>query len=155
MTLVKQENENCYFMGCPCHLVHNVASHASETFQKTSGFDVEDLCVDVFYWFDKSTKRKGILKEFCDFCDSDYREVVRYISVRWLSLESAVTRILQMYESLKSYFRSEQKPQARFVRLQCLFENPMTEVYLLFYQAILPTFTHLNLLLPREDLPCS
>ena len=27
----------------------------------------------------------------------------------------------------------------------------MTEVYLLFYQAILPTFTHLNLLLQRED----
>lgn len=151
MTLVKQENKNCYFMGCPCHLVHNVASHASESLQKTSSFDVEDLCVDVFYWFDKSTKRKGILKEFCDFCDSDYREVIRYISVRWLSLEGAVTRILQMYESLKSYFKSEQESQARFVRLQSMFEDPMTEVYLLFYQAILPTFTHLNLLLQRED----
>ena len=147
MTLVKQENENCYFMGCPCHLVHNVASHASETFQKTSGFDVEDMCVDVFYWFDKSIKRK----EFCDFCDSDYREVVRYISVRWLSLEGAVTRILQMYESLKSYIRSEQESQARFVRLQSMFEDPMTEIYLLFYQAILPTFTNLNLLLQHED----
>ena len=55
-----------------------------------------DLCVDVFYWFDKSTKRKGILREFCGFCDSDYREVVRYVSVRWLSLEKAVYRILQL-----------------------------------------------------------
>ena len=27
----------------------------------------------------------------------------------------------------------------------------MTEVYLLFYESILPTFTHINLLLQRED----
>ena len=31
------------------------------------------------------------------------------------------------------------------------FNDPMTEVDLLFYQSILPTFTHLNLLLQRED----
>ena len=65
MTHVQQKNAACYFMGCPCHLVHNIAGHASEALQKSTGFDVEDLCVDVFYWFDKSTKRKGILREFC------------------------------------------------------------------------------------------
>ena len=27
----------------------------------------------------------------------------------------------------------------------------MTEVYMFFYQSVLPTFTHLNLLLQRED----
>ena len=133
------------------YIIIIIASHASETLQKTTGFDVEDLCVDVFYWFDKSTKRKGILKEFCEFCDSDYREVVRFVSVRWLSLESAITRILQLFPSLQSYFRSENKSQARFTRLYSVFDSPMTEVYLLFYQAILPTFTNLNLLLQRED----
>ena len=84
-------------MRCACHLIHNIACHASESLQKSTNFDVEDLCVDVFYWFDKSTKRKGVLKEFCDFCDTSYREVVRYISVRWLSLEKAVDRNLQLY----------------------------------------------------------
>ena len=119
-------------MGCPCHLVHNIAGHASEAFQRAAGFDVEDLCVDVFYWFDKSTKRKGILREFCSFCDNDYREVVRYVSVRWLSLEKAVYRILQLYNSLQSYFRSEAESQPRFKRLAATFEKPLTEVYLLF-----------------------
>ena len=57
------------------------------TSNKVSGFDIEDLCIDVFYWFDASTKCKGILKDFCTFCDSDYHEIVRYISVGWLSLE--------------------------------------------------------------------
>ena len=41
--------------------MHNIAGHASEALQRAAGFDVEDLCVDVIYWFDKSTKRKGIL----------------------------------------------------------------------------------------------
>ena len=149
MTHVQQKNAACYFMGCPCHLVHNIAGHASEALQKSTGFDVEDLCVDVFYWFDKSTKRKGILREFCSSCDSDYREVVRYVSVRWLCLERAVYRILQLYNSLQSYFKSESESQARFKRLVVAFEEPMTEVYLLFYESVLCTFTHVNLFLQR------
>ena len=32
--------------------------------------------------------------------------------------------------------------KARFGRLQTLFENPMTEVYLLFYQSSLQAFIH-------------
>ena len=86
MTHVKQKFPTCYFMGCPCHLVHNVANHAAEAFQKSCRFDVEDFYVDVFYWFDKSTKHKGILKNFCEFCDNQYLEIVLYVSVRWFSL---------------------------------------------------------------------
>ena len=66
-------------MGCPCHLLHNIASHASEAFHRVSKFDVEDI--DILYWFDRSTKRKSVLKEFREFCDNNYREIVRYISV--------------------------------------------------------------------------
>jgi len=150
MTHVKQKVPTCYFMGCPCHLVHNIANYAAEEFQKKCGFDVDGFCVDVFYWFDKSTKRKGILKEFCEFCDNEYHKILRYVSVSWLSLEKAVYRILQLYASLQSYFRSESESQARFAHLQSSLDNPMTEV---FYQATLPTFTCLNLLLQRED-PC-
>ena len=149
-TQVQAKNPACYFMGCPCHLLHNIACHASEALHRVSKFDVEDLCVDIFYWFDRSTKRKGVLKEFCEFCDSNYREIVRYVSVRWLSLEQAVHRILQLYRSLKSYFLSENEPQPRFTRLRVVFENPISEVYLLFYQAVLPVFSRLNLLLQRE-----
>ena len=124
-----QEYRECYFMGCPCHLVHNIASHASECLQRAKGFDVEDICIDTFYWFDKSSKRKGVLHEFCTFCDTHYREIMRYVSVRWLSLEHAVQRILLLYNSLQSYFRSEEESQLRFARLRNAFDDPMTEVY--------------------------
>ena len=80
LTHVQKKTSACYFMGCPCHLVHNVASLASDAIQLESWFNVEDLCIDVFYWFNKSTKRKGVLIEFCSFCDTAYHEVVRYVN---------------------------------------------------------------------------
>ena len=44
--------------------------------------------VDLFYWFDKSAKRKGKLKEYYEFCDQEYQGVLKLnLSVRWLSLE--------------------------------------------------------------------
>ncbi|KAK5899234.1 hypothetical protein CesoFtcFv8_008733 [Champsocephalus esox] len=115
-----------------------------------SGFDPEDLTVDVGYWFKGSTNRKGYLAEFCEFHESEYMEMLLHISVRWFSLERCITRILRQYGPLTSYFKSLNENQPRFRRLVDAFSNPLTEVYLLFYQATLPVFTLLNLLLQRE-----
>ena len=152
-TRVIQKNPACYFMGCPCHLMHNVACRASSAFSAVSGFDIEDMCVDVYHYFDKSTKRKSTLVQFAQFCDVKYRQVIKQVSTRWLSLEVAVKRSLQMYPALKSYFLSSSEAQARFKRLKNHFHDPMVEIYLQFYHAVLPTFTIVNLFLQRED-PC-
>ena len=141
---VLHENPSTYFVGCPCHMVHNTATKAAESFEAETGFDVEDLLVDLYYWFDKSTKRKNGLLEFCEFCDVKYREVIKHVSTCWLSLEYAVDRTLQQYPALRSYLISSHETQARFQRLQQQFENPITEVYLMFYQTVLPMFTFFN-----------
>ena len=149
-------------------------------------FDVEDCLIDVYYYFDKSTKRKAELagtkwkkrvinakiyvlfySDFSTFCDVTYRDIVHHINVRWLSLQMAADRALQMYPALKSYFLSKGKAMhdcycymyvielymiwgllclpwmhclestVRFKRLQSLFENEMVQVYLLFYSHVL------------------
>lgn len=153
MTRVHTINPSAYFMGCPCHIAHNTANTAADAFGSATSFDVEELVVDMFYWFDKSTKRKSMLVEYCCFCDVRYRKIVKHVSTRWLSLEAAVERVLKVYDGLRSYFLSESCSQARFQRLQCLFGVPITEVFLLFYQSALPVFNHFNLFLQRED-PC-
>ena len=104
-TRVLQENPATYFVGCPCHnMVHNTANRAAEAFEAETKFDIEDILVDLFYWFDKSTNRKNELFQYCDFCDVRYKEVIKHVSTRWLSLEFAVQRTLQQYPALKSYF---------------------------------------------------
>ena len=40
----------------PVPFCSQVANHAAEALQKSSDLDVEDLCIVVYYWFDKSAK---------------------------------------------------------------------------------------------------
>ena len=58
MTRVLVKNKNIFINGCPRHIIHNTANKAVEQFSEVSGFDVEDFLVDLFHWFDKSSKRK-------------------------------------------------------------------------------------------------
>lgn len=129
--------------------------------------------VDTFY-YDKSTKRKNGLSDYCSFCDVEFRQVLKHISTRWLSLESAVSRVLLQYPGLTSYFISECKycvplftriygvqtlyslvvPEmatGREGRLMRVYSSPMTEVYLLFFQSALQVFVSFNKFLQRED----
>ena len=145
------KNPHLHVNGCPCHILHNAASKASSDFAKTAGFDVENHCVDLYYWFDKSSKRKSALLEYYEFCDQEYEEVIRYVSTRWLCLEKCLNRELKKYPGLKSYFLSEGLRDERFLRLETAYTNPMTEIYLLFFQASLVTFTNFNQFLQRED----
>ena len=141
-------------------------------------FNIEEMVIDLYYWFDKSTKRKANLAEYCTFCDTNYREIVKHATTRWLSLERAVSRILQQYAALTSYCLSEgtlvhwiyasikliysyklsldhaiclDDAAPRFKRLQALFLKPMSEIHLLFYQSVLQLFIHFNMFLQRED----
>ena len=43
--------------------------------------NIKDVCVDAFYWFDKSTKRKDKLVEYFKFCDQEYQSVLKHLSV--------------------------------------------------------------------------
>ncbi|XP_041482851.1 uncharacterized protein LOC121429723 isoform X2 [Lytechinus variegatus] len=144
-------NPDVYVHGCPAHMVHNNAHAAGNAYAKVTNFEVEDMAVDLAYWFKGSMKRKAGLEEFCQFCDTQYLEVINYVQTRWLSLEKAVDRTLKLYTSLASYFKSNNDSQARFKRLQQLFSDPMTELHLMFYQATLPAFTNFNLLLQRQS----
>jgi len=128
------DKSNSVCDGMSLHIVHNTAGKAGTAYEEVTGFNIEDLVIDLFYWFQKSTRRKVCLSEYCTFCDVNYREVVKHVNTRWLSLERAV---------------GHSSPWVQ--RLHAVFSTPMTEVYLLFYQSALQTFVHFNMFLQRED----
>ena len=66
-TMVLEKNPSVYFNGCQCHVVHNTSS----AFSDEANFDIEDMLVDLFYWFDHSTKRKNSLADYTEFCDQE------------------------------------------------------------------------------------
>ena len=112
-TRILLRNPAIYFNGCPCHIIHNAAQKAGDTLTERCAFDVEELTIDLYYWFDKSTKRKNGLRSYCIFCDQAYRAIIKHVTTWWLSLETAVERILKQFPSLTSYFKSENESQSR------------------------------------------
>ena len=50
-----------------------------------------------------------------------------------------------------SYFKSEGLSDARFKQLETAFNDRLTELHLLFYQAVLPVFTTFNKMLQSEE----
>ena len=133
----RENNPEIFVSGCPCHLVHIAAGNAHDAFAEVTGINIEELQIDIYYWFEKSTKRKGALTEYMDFCGQDYAKVLKHVSTRWLSLERCIQRTLEKYEGLKSYFLSENFADQRFQRLNKAFNNPLTEVafYFIMHQS--------------------
>ena len=120
-------------------------------FSKCIGLNIEDVCVDCYYWFDKSTKCKGKLLEYFNFCDQEYQAVLKHLSVHWLSLEKCTVRVLKKFPTLKSYFLGEHFSDGCFQRLNQWFSDPLLEPAFLFTQATISIFTNFNLLLQREE----
>ena len=139
----RQRNPDIFVSGCPCHLVHIAASNGHDSFAKVIGANIEDLHIDLYYWFERSTKRKGVLLEYMELCGHEYAKILKHVSTRWLSLERCVQRTLEKYSGLKSY--------QRFSRLRDAFTNPPTEVALLFHHASIPLFNNFNKLLQSEE----
>ena len=120
----KDKNPNIFIAGCPCHLV---ASEANDAFSEVTSMNIESIVIDLFYWFDKSSKRKGKLAKYFDFYDQEYQQILKHISFRWLSLERCVDRVLKKLPSLKSYFLSEHSADERYKRLNEAFSSPLLE----------------------------
>ena len=76
---------------------------------------------------------------------------MEHVSVRWLSLEKCMNRILKKFGSLKSYFLSEEWVDERFQRLHRWFSNPLLEPALMFQTNAVSMFTNFNLLLQRDE----
>ena len=71
-------------------------------------------------------------------------------------MESFVNRELKKYSGLKFYFLSEGLHDKRFKRLVESYKDPMTKLYILFFQSRIVTFTNFNEFLQREEsLVCS
>ena len=167
MSRIKEKQPDVYSAGCSCHL----SNLAAEKGGRVLSISISDLLIDLYYHFDKSCKHKDELQKFQDFCNEKVRKVIKHVTTRWLSLGHCIERLLQMWDSLYSYFITnfdkdgddERDPgrrrrkstakgyQNREDRVVKLFKNESTKAYALFLHAVIPAFDAFNILLQRED----
>lgn len=84
LSRVREKQPNVFSQGCVCHL----ANLCLLSGVKVLLVDVDDFLVDLFYFFDKSAKRKEELCEFQEFTDTQQSKILKHVKTCLLSLLS-------------------------------------------------------------------
>ena len=132
---------NLVDLGCICHL-ENLAIKSA---LRVLPFSVDSFLVDIHTRFYLSVKRKEELKDFCAFVDITYKQILAHVGTRWLSLLRVISRVLQLWPALVSYFNSHPDAEKRGrVHNVCCMLTGVTKLYLLFLNYLLPTMNAFN-----------
>lgn len=68
--------------------------------------DVEIIVNKIFQFFNNYTIQVEHLKEFYEYANIKYKNI---LGIHWLSLLPVITRIIDIYPGLKSYFKKQKK----------------------------------------------
>ena len=161
---VQKEAPHCVFSGCPCHLIHLTAKHATD---EHIPVNVGEILIDIYYYLKMSAKRQGELAEFQKLHLEGGKEklkVLKHVPTRWLSLLQGVNRILELWVALREYFHAEKGKTEKTgkdieggsncgncaKRIYDFLASHTARAYCLFLAYILPIFTKANLALQHE-----
>ncbi len=107
--------------------------------------DIDQLFIDIYYYFQHTSKRS---QEFVDMWHSFYSDepkvLLNHCQTRWLSLLRCIRRYLDLLDGLLSYFRSCDEQTAKVVSITERLENPLTKRILLFLNHVLPSMDRFN-----------
>lgn len=154
-TNLKTVNKNIFKANCHAHILHNCLKQAVEKLD----IDIEGVILKFYSHFSVSAKRRDELKEFHNFVDIEFSELLRHVVTRWLSLLPCINRILKSWPALKSYFESlgENTPKA-LQKILIMDENfqisNRLEIYLFFCSHVLPIFEETIKKLEANELTC-
>ena len=140
-----------YNYRCPCHFLSNaVHKLGSKDIEPVSVFDLEEIheAVDVFYYFDHSSKEKSQLQEFVRFCNIEhmYWNILKYILTDQFSLQTSLEWINKECIACSLAFCHTMKLQEHLIIVfftcrEFLMTNDMQNLLLLFYQSFMFVFT--------------
>ena len=100
---LKLNNSYIAQANCNCHVLNNCVKYALKAFT----CDVESFVIKTYNSFVSSAKKSEVFRDFCNFLDMEYKELLRHVPTRWLSLLPAIDRLLLCWPALKSYFISQ------------------------------------------------
>jgi hypothetical protein len=109
LTKIKaQLSRNIIGFACNAHIIHNCTKTAFDIMP----VDIKVLVTKIFVYFHIYAVCVEHRKDFCDFARQEYKQILGYANVRWLSLLPALERILKIYPPLKSFFMLETVPKS-------------------------------------------
>lgn len=98
--LLKKKCPHLLAVKCSCHMSHLCTSYACKTLPSI----LEKSVKWMYNHFARSSNRRKAFAEFQQFTEVTPHAILKVCDTRWLSLEAAVVRILEMYPALELYF---------------------------------------------------
>lgn len=144
LSRVKEVSPNVFSLGCVCHLANLCAAAAL----KSLPISVDDLLIDIFYYFKHSAKRWEMFAEIQrEFGDVQPARVLKHSTTRWMSIKRCLKRFLDQWDALYAFFdrqRDIEPRNDRVKRVVKLLEAPLTKLvcqFVLFALEPLNKFT--------------
>ena len=133
---------------CICHSIHICASEAAKMLPKSC----EDLVKGIFSHFSSSAKRCAEFADYQVLCDLPPHRFLHPTQTRWLSLVSAVVRVIEQWNPLKLYFNALEAIEKLPTILQIVkkLNDPSIFLFLHFLKDILPNLAKFNVLFQDE-----
>ena len=76
-----------------CHLVSLCVKSAV----KSLPIKADEIFVDIYYHFHNSVKSIASLKDYAEFCDVEFKSILKHCETRWLSLTRSIKRCGSLY----------------------------------------------------------
>jgi Domain of unknown function (DUF4371) len=143
--LLKRENPALVLIPCVCHSLQLAVSEASkEQIPRV----IEYLIKETYNWFANSSGRQAAYREIYQLINNGHNplKIVRACKTRWLSIETAVSRIVAQFIELKLHF-SVVRMQDNCYTAEMLFgfySDLSVQAYLIFLKIILAEVQAVN-----------
>ncbi|KAF0735454.1 Uncharacterized protein FWK35_00023555, partial [Aphis craccivora] len=144
-------------------MINNIFTNSELDWEQVSGFCGDNCVIVMRIYFTTVLKKKAMdyldidvenliltinFKRFYNFVEIEWKELIRHVGTRWLSLLPCVDRILCNYQTLISYFLSHGSDCPK--QIQSLLKttedshvvSEEIEIYLLFCNNILHIFNN-------------
>ena len=146
--LIRDENPFLLDVGCICHLADLTVKAGLETLP----VDIDQLFIDIFYFFQHSSKRKQhFVDQWCSMFTTEPDAILKHCPTRWLSILRCVKRYLKQFDGLRSFFLScEEAETAKVQSIVARLDNPLTKPLLHFLSFILPSVDKFNRLFQKS-----
>ena len=136
--LKKTLNISLIGVGCPAHVLNNCIHHGA----KRMSIDIKNTINKIYQYFSIFAVRTEQLKGYCKFANVEYRKLLSHSKTRWLSLFPGITRLMEIFLPVKSFFLSQEHPPTI---IKQFFENEMSEIHLWHLHSLMSVFhTHIQ-----------
>ena len=69
--------------------------------------NIDEFLVDIYYYIDKSSKRKETLQMFQEYYNGEIKKILKHVETRWLSTTKCLECVISLWVPLMKFFKSE------------------------------------------------